>query len=309
MTSIKKKLFMATSLFMTSTYGLVDYTEKEAFVPQASGAASVTKKAPTPRTVTRPKKSNGQSGPVGISVGTSYGLHDVEVGQASGKVDILGIDAHFQTHYNIFMNVSYYQAKSSNPQLVTDNTSFQEGNPEVILGFNWLQFGKKAELATIDLYGGLSVGQKNSSFATERTDKIVGVSTAKRFYSFALGIGYEHRLTGTGGSEEMIIGDITKLSASLGWVVSKDIRFLIEGTTLNIREGENNFIQSFLDEKVTFGSIKPQLQLRVGRSIDFTLGAQFRTKRISREELTLARFWSLDGAYGNSVFSGLSFSI
>ena len=157
--------------------------------------------------------------------------------------------------------------------------------------------------------GGLSVGQKNSSFATERTDKIVGVSTAKRFYSFALGIGYEHRLTGTGGSEEMIIGDITKLSASLGWVVSKDIRFLIEGTTLNIREGENNFIQSFLDEKVTFGSIKPQLQLRVGRSIDFTLGAQFRTKRISREELTLARFWSLDGAYGNSVFSGLSFSI
>ncbi|MCR9204934.1 MAG: hypothetical protein NXH75_10170, partial [Halobacteriovoraceae bacterium] len=188
-------------------------------------------------------------------------------------------------------------------------TGFQAGNPEVILGFNWLQFGKKADLATVDLFGGLSFGQKDSDFATERTDKIVGISTAKRFHTLAVGLGYEYRMTGTGSENEMRIGNISKLSASLGWVVSKDIRFLVEGSTFKIGRGNDEFANFILDEDISFSSVKPQLQLKIGPMIDLTLGAQFRTRRLKQGALTSARLWGLDAAYGNSVFSGLSFSI
>ena len=284
-----KKHFLLISLFtLTQTYALVDYTEEEAFVPQSSGASSVAKKAPAPRSVTKPKRSARSGGPsIGISMGASYGTQDVELEGNTGKVDMMGFDAQFQTRYNVFMNVSYYQAKSSDANLVTEDTGFQAGNPEVILGFNWLQFGKKADLATVDLFGGLSFGQKDSDFATERTDKIVGISTAKRFHTFAVGLGYEYRMSGTGSEDEMRIGNISKLSASLGWVVSRDIRFLVEGATYRVGRGDDEFAPSVLEEDVSFSSVKPQLQLKIGPMIDLTLGAQFRTRRLKQGTLTL----------------------
>lgn len=306
-----KKIILAFSFFsLTQSFALVDYTEEEAFVPQSSGAASVANKAPAPRSVTKPKRGASSGGPsLGISMGASYGTQDVELEGTTGKVDMMGFDAQFQTRYNVFMSVSYYQAKSSDASLVSEDTGFQAGNPEVILGFNWLQFGKKADLATVDLFGGLSFGQKDSDFATERTDKIVGISTAKRFHTLAVGLGYEYRMTGTGADDEMRIGNISKLSASLGWVVSRDIRFLVEGSTFKVGKGNDEFAASNLDEDISFSSVKPQLQLKIGPMIDLTLGAQFRTRRLKQGTLTSARLWGLDAAYGNSVFSGLSFNI
>lgn len=307
----KSKLFLSLSLIfsLSQAFALVDYTEEEAFVPQSSGAASVAKKAPAPRSVTKPK-SSAKSGPgLGISMGTSYGAQDVELEGKTGKVEMLGFDAQFQTRYNVFMSVSYYQAKSTDSAIVSEQTGFQSGNPEVVLGFNWLQFGKTADLATVDLYGGLSFGQKDSDFATERTDRIVGISTAKRFYSLALGLGYEYRMTGTGAADEMRIGNISKLSASLGWVVSRDIRFLVEGSTFSVGRGDDENASLVLEENVQFSTVKPQVQLKIAPMIDLTLGAQFRTRRLKQGTLTNARLWGLDAAYGNSVFTGLSLNI
>lgn len=305
------KVSVILSLSLSHVFALVDYTEEESFRPQKSGASSVSKKAPVSRSVTKPKSkaSSGKGLNLGINMGVSYATQDVELAGQTGKVDTMAIEAHVQTRYNIFMALSHYQAKSSDDGLVEDSTSFQQGNSEVLLGFNWLQFGKSSELVTVDLYGGVSLGRANSDFATERTDRIVGVSTAKRFYNFALGLGYEYRMTGDGGEDEMAIGNIGKLQASLGWVVSSDIRFLIEGSTYSIDASDNPSASNRLQEKIDFSTITPQLQLKLSPLVDLSLGARFRTRRLKSSQLTAARLWSLEGPYGNSVFAGLSVNI
>lgn len=306
-----KKIIFSLLFFIPQAYALVDYSEEESFKPQVSGASSVSNAAPTARSVTKPtpkSKGSGMSS-LGFNLGTSYGTQDVELQGKNGKVDTMGFELQVQTRYNVFLSASYFQAKSSSQDLVTQNTGFQSGNPEVLLGFNWLQFGKKSELATIDLYGGLAFGQTDSEFATERTDKVVGVTTAKRFHNFALGLGYEYRMTGTGAEDELRIGNISKLSASLGWVVSRDIRFLVEGSTYSIGESNDNNAPNRLEEKVNFSTVKPQLQLKLSPLVDLTLGARFRSRRLREGTLVGARLWNLDGAYGNGVFTGLSISI
>ena len=299
--------FLLLCFFARPGHALVDYTEPEAFVPQSSGAASVSKKAPVSRSTTKPKRqTRGKGLGLQLNTGLSFSAQDVSMGDTNGKVDQLAFEAHIQTRYNIFLAASYAQMKSSDISLVSDKTSYQKGNPEVILGFNWLQFGKPQDLATIDLYGGLSFGQNNSDFATQRSDRFFGVTTAKRFQNFALGLGYEMRLTDDPVAGELAVGNISKLSASLGWVVSNDIRFLVEGHTYNVG---NKDVSGGLTQDVKFSVLKPQLQLKLSPLIDLSLGATLRTRRLKEEVLTEAKLWNFDGAYGSSLFAGLSINI
>ena len=302
-------LFLCYSFFSLPALALVDYTESARFKPQSSGASSVSRKGAATRSVTRPQKKRNHRGGLGLELhsGLSYDTQDVEIGTKAGKVSALAFATHIQTRYNIFLAATVTQMRSDSIDLVSEKTSFQRGNPEILLGLNWLQFGKKEELATVDLYGGLSFGQKGSDFATQRSDQIVGVSTAKRFYDLALGLGYELRLTGDPEGGELGIGNITRLSASLGWVVSHDIRFLIEGHAYDVRAGSG--LGNALEETAKFGVMKPQLQLKLGRFIDFTLGATVRTRRLKDDTLLQARLWNLEGAYGSGVFTGLNINI
>lgn len=312
------KLLFKISLLFTlsfSSFALVDYTEEEAFAPKNSGASRV--KSPPPSSasraqtsVTKPRVEGRNSGASSgmFNTGVMYGTQDVELEGVTGKVDTMSFEGHFQTRYNIFMGLEYYQAKSTSGNFGNNGSGFQKGNPEITLGFNWLQFGGAGEQATIDLYGGLSVGQEGSDFATVRDDKILGVTTAKRFYNFALGLGYEVRLTGGSGEGELDVGNISRLSASLGWVVSPDIRFLVEGSTYNIGSGGDSSLNR-LGEDTKFSTISPKLQLRLSPMFDLSLGAHFRTRRLREATLVGAKLWNLDAAYGNVIFAGLAVNI
>jgi len=309
-----KFLYTTFALFSLtySSFALVDYTEEESFAPKNSGASRVRKPSPSPApqvqtSVTKPRVE-GRAPSGMFNTGVMYGSQDVELEGITGKVDTMSFEAHFQTRYNIFMGLDYYQAKSTSGNFGNNGSSFQKGNPEVKLGFNWLQFGGAGEQATIDLYGGLSVGQDGSDFATVRDDKLLGVTTAKRFYNFALGLGYEVRLTGGSGEQELDIGNISRLSASLGWVASPDIRFLVEGSTYNIGRGGDSGLNR-LGEDAKFSTVSPKLQLRLSSMFDLTLGAHFRTRRLKEATLVGAKLWNLDAAYGNVIFAGLAVNI
>lgn len=308
---ISQALIAILILFPYSAHALVDYSEEIGFEPQNSGASSVRAPAPSSvptQTITKsaPRKRGGSS--VGIHTGLMYQSQNVELNDINGKVDQVSFEAHFQTTYNLFLDATFYQAKSSDASLISDDTGFQNGNPKVILGFNWLQIGRPAEMATIDLYGGMSFGQKDSDFATTRNDQIVGISTAKRFYELALGLGYEYQMTGNPDDQsgELGLGNISVLSASLGWVVSSDIRFLVEGKSYRISAGRES---NEVNEDVAFSTITPQMQLKLSPLINFNLGAKFRSRRIDNQLLLGARLWNLDGAYGNGVFAGLSVNL
>ena len=293
MTSKKLSLTLSLLLCSTPAYSLVDYTEKSTFRPKRSGASRV--KAPkVESTSTTTNRSSRSSGPSGmVSAALIFQDDNVKLGDVSGKAQSIGIKTHFQTNYNIFLDASYAQAKMDN-SLYGGDSSYQKGNPEVTLGFNWLRFGNPMEEATIDLIAGASIGQSNSDFGSSRTDKIFGVTTAKRFYDFAIGIGYTMRVSGQADESELAIGNVSVLSASLGWVVSQDISFLVEGNSYTIGRSTDS-VANKLDEKEKVSVVSPQLILKMSPMIDLNLGANFATRRLKDETLLGARLWNLPG--------------
>lgn len=305
--------FTLTLTFLSiQTFGLVDYTEGDSFVPQNSGAVSVRPVQKSVKTAPRPRrqKSNSNISGARLSGDLSYSSQSVSLDDTQGKVQTLKLKTHFETNYNIFLDASYYQASSDDVSLTGENaTKNQNGNPEVILGFNWLQIGQSADAVTVDLLAGFSFGQNGSSFATSRSDKIVGIMTAKRFHNFALGLGYELRMVGDAKDEsELSIGNISTIEASLGWVVSHDIRFLISAKQYSINAGNSSRL-AFLDQNISFGTLSPKLLLSLSPHVHMSLGANFRSRRIKDSNYLGARLWNLDAPYGNSLDVGLSFML
>lgn len=296
-----------------SIYGLVDYSDGGSFVPKNSGARSIknpTKKKAPRQTSTR--RSPSRSGNGNSSFGNrfaaefSYLSHDVKLGDTQGKVGMLKINAHFQTDYNIFLGAKYQQVMTSSSTLTSEGQG-EQGNPELILGFNWLKIGQSNEASTVDLYGGLSFGQGNSSFATKRTDRILGITTAKRFHQFVLELGYELRMVGHGSQEELEIGNINTIQANFGWVVSGDIRFMLTAKNYRVSKGENDTHPNLLDQELKFSTISPRLMLSISPLVNIHMGAEFRTRRMKSDDVLSARLWNLDAPYGNTLSFGLSF--
>ncbi len=302
--------FITLILSITNCFALVDYTEPE-YKPKNSGASRVSapRESAPAATSTRKvsRRGSARSGERVLSMSTWYKTVEAKFSEGSGKAHFLGLKGKFHTPYNLYLDASYWQADSSS-ELLTEGGSSQKGNPELILGLNWLRFGPPSEVALVDFYGGVSLGQE-SEFAHSRTDQIVGVTTAKRFNQLALGLGYELRLTGDADSEEELeIGNISRLSASLGWMTSNEIRFSVDGHMYSISSSSSDKPNK-LEEKVKFATVIPKLGLNLSPIVLLELGASFRTRRINDAELLGARLWSLHGAYGNSVFANFGVSL
>ncbi len=302
---MKKNLLLFFVLFLISRYSfaLVDYTETESV------------KAPAPRanTPTKTVSSNAPSriqqnyAPSGMfELAAKYGVLNAQVGELSGKVDVAQFHAHFETGYNIWLDANWALGSFNGEGSLGEGSS-QKGNPQILLGVNWLELGAPAERAAVDFVAGVNLAQKNSYFATSRSDKVVGVDTTKRFSSFVFGLSYRLWLTGSASaSEELNIGNIQRLSASLGWRVSPDIQFAVEGATVRLGTGDG---ERALIEKTSFGTLAPSLHLSLAPSVALEMGAVFRTKRLKNEELLQARLWNLPGSYGNYLYAGLGLSL
>lgn len=299
-----------TSLFALllsfNAYSLVDYTEASAKKyntkrPQAKNAIQRVQAA------TPSKKKNSPTG--FFDLGMNYETMDVKSSETNGKVSKVNFIGHFQTTFNVFVDVTHWAASTSQSK-ISNKSELQQGNPKLILGFNWLRFGQPVEMATVDFITGVSMAGE-SDFATSRTDKIVGIETAKRFYNFALALGYELSLTGTPDEiSEVAVGSISILKASLGWRVSNDIRFVIDGGNVRISKSTNIDRTNILEQDETFSYVSPKIALGISPSVLLDIGATFRSKKpVDQESLIGAKLWGIPGAYGNSINAGLNISI
>lgn len=306
-------------MLSSQAFALVDYTESSSFKPKNSGARRIKKQAKAPSTrsttqVSRESSSSGRSGFFSTEIG--YQTDEIKLGEYTGNISRMGIKAHFETPYNIFLDARYEQAKLSGDlthEYDSEQSGYQSGNPEVMVGFNWLEFGSPMEAAHIDLLAGLRFGQNNSDFATQRTDKVVGISTAKRFYNFALGLGYQMILTDSVDRDgetrgELAIGNISRLTASLGWVVSSDIRFLVEANSYTIGSSSDD-ISYKLDEEVKVSVISPEVVLGISPLVDLSLGAHLSSRRLQNEKVLGAKLWNIDGLYGNSLYVNMGINL
>ncbi|MFX3675735.1 MAG: hypothetical protein ACN6I6_01735 [bacterium] len=304
---MKKNLLLFFALFLISKYSfaLVDYTESvEAPAPAPTKIKRIAPAASSSGQASMVRRNSGPSGMFELSA--KYGVLDAEVGSKSGKVNVTRFDAHFETSYNIWLDASWALGSFDTSSNLGQGSS-QNGNPQAIIGVNWIEFGGAGERASMDFVAGANFAQKDSDFATSRTDKIVGVETAKRFGPLVFGLGYRLWMTGSpGNAAELNIGNIQRLSASLGWMVSPDIRFAVEGATVSIGSGEGDFA---LTDKISFGTVSPSMQLALSPTVSLDMGAVFRSKRLKDEDLLAARLWNLPGSYGSSLFAGLSLAL
>ncbi len=295
---MSKSLLLSSALlsacFISSAHALVDYSNT------VGGAEE---KAPSNKAMSRmsaPANSGGGrslSWKSDFSFATNY--ESMEIGD--NKYGILNMNAHIQTPVNVYIDASYWNANG--------NEGSSSGNPRLILGFNWLRFGSPSDEAKLDIYGGVKLSS-SSTLGSSRTDKIVGAETTKRFGTFGIGIGYDMTLTGNPkNNEEHDIGNIGRLTISGGWMVSEDIQFEVEAENFSIAAGDESRANR-LQEKVSFSTLSPKLNLGLAPAVNLELGARFRMKKAKEESnLLAAKVFDLHGAHSNSLFAGLNITL
>lgn len=242
-----------------------------------------------------------------ISKNESSGLSRSEFSLSSGyemaqinseKVGAMNFDLHFGTPYNVFFDGSYWQADYKGQS--------QAGNPKFILGFNWLKIGSQSDEARLDLMAGMKLSS-TAEIASSRTDKIFGVETTKRFMNFAIGFGYELTVVGDAKNQkEEAIGNIHRISATAGWMVSNDIQFELEAENFKVMESADTNRANYLHTPLRFSTISPKLNLGLGSFVNFILGARFQMQKAAPTE---AKIFDLHGADSSTIFTGLSFNI
>jgi len=303
------RLLFLIFIFPFSSYALVEYDDASAQgIPRAAA-----RKVKAPRSIKRnsaPSRSSSSMGKGMFSLNMGYKSLDVSDKFGEGSVNQYYFNAHFATPFNIYLDAKHWMGSSSSPSISSDSST-QQGNPEVKVGFNWLKIGTASDLASVDLIAGLRLAQSSSTLATGRTDQVYGVETTKRYQNFVIGLGYLMTLTGTSDNqEELDIGDIKTIMASIGWRATEDIGFALELASSKISESEDQDRQYTLGESISFGYISPKLMLGISPLINLEMGALFRTKKPRVDgDILRARLWDQKGLYGNSLYSSLNFSL
>ncbi len=312
----KSFLVLVLSLGVSSTSALVDYSaESESF--DDAPAIQMKRKRPSPRKVSR-RRSAGSGAATTISLDSNYKSVSIDTNdsQLKGKVGIVSMHGRLDTPYHFYLDMSYWQGSTSIKDISTSSEQ-QKGNPKFILGLNWLQFGDGANAMKVDIYGGASFKAKESYLGHSRNDKIVGLQTSKRFNEIVIMLGGEYVLTGNvDNPDDMNIGNISQLSAALGWVVSNDIRFAVEANKVKVAAAKTGAVGDALENDFGFTTLTPSLFLGIAPAVELQLGAVFRTKKaqlpdtgVEKQDLTKAKLMEYPGSYGNSLFAGLKIAI
>ncbi len=289
-TILKNSLPVFLLTISVNAHALVDYSEPVA----EPAAAKATSKMQAPKAESRSSliwKSD-------YSLTTNYESTEIN----SEKIGVINFNTHVQTPFNIYADLTYWQAQKK--------AGSQSGNPKAIIGFNWLRFGAPSEEAKFDIFGGAKL-KGSSELASSRTDKIFGAETTKRFGTFGLGIGYDITLTGTPKKDtDMSIGNIHRIAISGGWMVSNDIQFEVEVENFKVSQSSDTSRANHLKNSISFSTLSPKLNLTIVPAVSVELGARFRTnKPKSDQDLSSAKLFDLHGAYSNSLFAGLNLNI
>lgn len=288
-------LTAAISMLSINAYALVDYSE---VVPDKNAKAENTANRMSTRLDAPANASKSLVWKSDFSFNSNYEARTIE----TEKIGVLNLNTHLQTPFNVYLDLSYWNANNS--------AGSQAGNPKGIIGFNWLRFGSPGDEARLDLYGGAKVAG-SSVLASSRTDKIFGVETTKRFGTFGLGLGFEMNLSGAPKkTEDMSIGNIQRISLSGGWMVSNDIQFELEVENYKVNQSADTSRVNRLEKSISFSALTPKLNLSLAPGIGLEMGARFRTNKPKTDQnLASAKLFDLHGAYSNSLFAGLNLNI
>jgi hypothetical protein len=252
------------------------------------------------RRVSKAPVSTGKSWYRGIDMGVGF----LALKNKDKELNQIELNAKYQTDFNLYLDTSFWAAK-------VNGDNFGPGNLETKIGFSFLSAGGPHNLATIDLLAGVNFSTWDSNYASGRVDQVYSLFSTKRFHSIILGIGGQWRITGDSRNVEVAsIGNIGTYSAMLGWEISRDIKVFVEGGLVTLAPGEANDSGNYLTGKAKYTYISPLLQLGIFSQLWVELGAAFRINNEGYDDsLASARLFDLKGIYGNSLFTGLKYSL
>ena len=303
---VKTLLSISSLVLTTQVLALVDYTDSSEY---RTTQPSVKKSAPRITKRARPSKRGNTGGKSYFEFSSIFSNSKYQAAQREGKFDRLDLNAKINTDYKFFLDLSYpmYSGRISSEQ---KDTSYQGGNPKMIIGLNWFEFGNGADALSIDMLAGLTF-KGSSEFASKRTDKIVGVSTSKRIYNVGLSFGLNYTFTGSSDEVEAVdIGNIQSLFVEAGIIISPDIAFMLKAENIQIKASNDLGRSNRLEENIKYSVISPKMKLKMSHAVDLIMQASFRMRRPKSEELSTGLgIWDLEGAYGNSIGAGLEINI
>jgi len=274
--------YLLSFFLFSNAFALVDYSET---TPKAR-STKVERVRPT------------SSWYKGIKFGAGY--EALKVGEADlNLVKFLG---KYQTDFNLYFESSFWAGKGA-------GEVFGPGNLETKVGYSWPTSGSVYNQANLDISAGVNFSTWESNFASERIDQIYSIFSTKRFYKIFLGLGADWKITGDSKNPEVLsIGNISTYFAMAGWDISRDIKLVLEGGLVVVGAGKTN--ENSLDEKMKYTYISPLLQLGIFSQLWVELGAAFKINDEGyNDSLVNARLYDLKGIYGNSLFTGIKYSL
>ncbi len=270
-------------------------------VPKIAPSKNITNKSQA-RVAAPGNKNVSKSSPFGIELQMGLKSSDINEIEEETKLQSYQFAAELVTPYNFSLFSSYWMGKTKS-NLLSEQRSMSKGNGTVGIRTNWLAWGEAYERVSLDFYGARRF-KSSDLLASSRSDYLLGVETAKRFYSLSFGLAFNRTISGNPEREsEVKIGNINLVKASIGMVVSSDIRFLLEGGRTTIDRGEAL-------NKLNYTFIAPELRLSLAPLISLNLRGEFRgsSERVSADLLS-ARLFDLPAVYGNTLSSALVIEI
>ena len=205
------------------------------------------------------------------------------------------LESSVQTPWDFFVKTHYRKAEGEGAV---------GGSGGLLVGFNWLRFGATENRVGVDIFGGLTWGQKGSPLATSRQDKMFGLRTHKTLHNVTMEMGFRHHLTGAPEEGELSIGNIQIFSMELGWKAGQDIFLLLGGGVVGVSPEESG-----LQKKIDWEYLSPELRLRLSSLVGVTVRADLRVKETVPSEAIQARLWNFPAACGNSLKASLSLTL
>ncbi|MBI2520457.1 MAG: hypothetical protein HYV97_08560 [Bdellovibrio sp.] len=316
------KCFLSAATFALSSFvffvphqsqALVDYSDETSSAPRRTFTPKSSESSPASNSgrvsTSTVSARNDNRGPLVFSFAPRYEVITVKKSTRESKVRATGLEARINSPWNFHFDMKYAMYSTDDQELSSESGQ-QKGNPELKVGIDWLDFGGAQDRTTLTFIAGATLAASDSTLGSSRTDKIAGLETTKRFYSFGLGLGYELHLVGNPKQEEeMEIGNIHHIYGGFDFELSPDIALGIMADNYSVGAVTGSSRINHLNEKLSFSSVATSLTLRPQGFFAIELGARFNTKRVqSPESLSRARLWGLPGAYGNTIYTGLGVS-
>jgi len=313
---MKQKLSFLICLFSSiNCFGIIDYTidENPPIDISSNRKRSPRKRAPKKSDSKNVSSKNVDAKSGGLNLEVFAHIKTLKLSTPTNpQFNKLDLGTTFTPSKDFYIDFSHWMA-SSEYGLSDDHKkkkSYELGNAKVKIGLHWLNFGNSNNSTQIDLYTGSIFSFKKTFLSSSYQKTFFGVETSKKIQQITLAFGTEFYFgNNPQDSEEIGFSSINLTNIGISYVISRDIRFVFEGSIISLGEQKNLKEGERIQSSNSIIVIGPKIYLAISNNTEILLGSILKTSDVSKRDQPLllrAKLFDFDGFYGNTYFAGLN---